>query len=245
LIGLRVWDIHPGYLSRQSLLGQHVEIHALAAVICGGKKGYAAHPETRRWVGHGDKLARRHDLTVSEMSLRGFNHASPCPVSPESSPARLSFVDFPVLQIQMLGEKYRQRAQAGRIPLPKRESQFWAQHKYSVMARGYNYYREIQGFMKGRPDNQIAAAEDLVMSILELMELPVTVPALMNTLDHLWGYFKREANAEEKKSYLNSEPGRPALDDLYRLAVKYNRQYLLHSTVFADLPPGGISSEPA
>ncbi|MDD4764978.1 MAG: pyrimidine dimer DNA glycosylase/endonuclease V, partial [Atribacterota bacterium] len=26
---MRVWDVHPGYLSDKSLLGEHVEIHAL------------------------------------------------------------------------------------------------------------------------------------------------------------------------------------------------------------------------
>jgi uncharacterized protein YbgA (DUF1722 family) len=238
---MRVWDIHPGYLSRQSLLGQHVEIHALAAVICGGKKGYAAHPETRRWVGHGEKLVLRHDLTVSEMALRGFNHASPCPEALETSPARLTFVDFPVDQIGLLQVKYRHRSQSGRIPLPQREAQFWAQHKYSVMARGYNFYREIQGFMKGRPDGEITAAAGLVQKILDLMELPVTAPALSNTLDHIWGYFKKKATPEEKKTYLDSEPGKPLLEYLYRLALNYDMQYLVHSTVFADLPPCGTA----
>lgn len=35
---MRVWDLHPGYLSRQSLLGQHAEIHAVHAVIYDQKK---------------------------------------------------------------------------------------------------------------------------------------------------------------------------------------------------------------
>lgn len=107
------------------------------------------------------------------------------------------------------------------------------------MARGYQFYREIQGLMKGRPDSGFAAAEELVMNILDLMDKPLTIPALANTLEHLWGYFKREASAEEKEIYLKSEPGMPLLGYLYRLAVQYNCQHLLHSTVFADLLPGG------
>ena len=74
---MRVWDIHPGYLSRQSLLGQHVEIHAIYNVLDQEKKGYANHPETRRWADNLDILKTRHDQTVLEMLLRGYRHQSP------------------------------------------------------------------------------------------------------------------------------------------------------------------------
>ncbi|MFW5896791.1 MAG: pyrimidine dimer DNA glycosylase/endonuclease V, partial [Bacillota bacterium] len=30
---MRVWDIHPGYLDRGGLLGQHAEIHAVWSVL--------------------------------------------------------------------------------------------------------------------------------------------------------------------------------------------------------------------
>ena len=82
------------------------------------------------------------------------------------------------------------------------------------------------------------------MNILDLMDKPLTVPALANTLEYLWGYFKREATSEEKEIYLKSEPEMPLLGYLYRLAVQYNRQYLLHSTVFADPLRGGAFWKP-
>jgi len=46
---MRIWDLHPGYLDRKRLLGEHRELHGLFNVVYLGKKGYARHPETLRW----------------------------------------------------------------------------------------------------------------------------------------------------------------------------------------------------
>jgi len=35
---MRIWDIHPGYLNRQSLLGEHRELHGIFSIIT-NKKG--------------------------------------------------------------------------------------------------------------------------------------------------------------------------------------------------------------
>jgi pyrimidine dimer DNA glycosylase len=37
---LRVWDVSPGYLNRQSLLGEHRELHGLHAILIHGKAGF-------------------------------------------------------------------------------------------------------------------------------------------------------------------------------------------------------------
>ncbi len=239
---MRVWDIHPGYLSRQSLLGQHAEIHALFVVIENGKKGYAAHPETLRWKEWPGGLTRAHDLAVLEMQLRGYNHASPLPPSFEAErknqPAAHTrvYIDHPVEQVAILSQKYLEREQSGRIPLPKNVYQFWANCKYSVMARGYNHYKHIQALLRGEDSCPLDKSGLLFEQILNLMELPVRGPALANVTDHLWGYFKREASAGERERYMarQSRELPELIRFLYRLAVKYQRPYLLHSTIFAD-----------
>ena len=154
---MRVWDIHPGYLSTRSLLGEHAEIHALYSIISKKKSGYSMHPETRRWTGHLEFLVIRHSLIVEEMTLRGFCHNSPCPSagSMESKIDHVSYIDLPEGQFEILRKKYNQKNQRGRIPLPRTGSEFWSHHKYSVMGRGYQYYRDIQQFMKNRKDRSI------------------------------------------------------------------------------------------
>ncbi len=252
---MRVWDIHPGYLSRQSLLGQHVETHALYSVISGGKRGYAAHPETLRWKERLGALKRAHDLAVAEMHLRGFNHASPLSAcgEPETglniagSTEEKNYVDHPVRQVALLKQKYLQREQSGRIPLPKNSYDYWAHHKYSVMARGYNYYKEVQGLLKEQTKCSPGYSQQLFELILNILEQPVTGPALANTVDHLWGYFKEDASASEKERYLQRGPHdlHNLVRFFYALAEKQRRFYLLHSTIFADFTdlPGGTGPE--
>ncbi|MDD4363927.1 MAG: DUF1722 domain-containing protein [Atribacterota bacterium] len=237
---MRVWDIHPGYLSDKSLLGEHVEIHALYSIICGGKKGYSQHPETKRWVENLPQLILRHNLVVKEMTLRSFRHNSPLLIpeniqkSDYAFPANLSYVDIPSRQFAILQNKYLGKKQSGRIPLPGKGTDFWAHHKYSVMARGYQYYKEVQSFMKGRANKPIQKDNELILKIHSFLQLAVTEKHLSNTSEHLWGYFKEKANQEEKNNFLQLLDNRERLVFLFALAQKYQITYLLHSTVFTD-----------
>ena len=74
---MRIWDISPNKLCDRHLLGEHSELHAMWSIITEGKKGYAKHPETLRWVGKLKALYLIHEKIVQEMKKRGFNHKSP------------------------------------------------------------------------------------------------------------------------------------------------------------------------
>jgi Pyrimidine dimer DNA glycosylase len=74
---VRIWDLEPALLCDRHLLGEHRELHAIWSVLTTGKRGYARHPETRRWRGRLAALYARHDAQVAELSRRGFRHASP------------------------------------------------------------------------------------------------------------------------------------------------------------------------
>jgi uncharacterized protein YbgA (DUF1722 family) len=238
---MRVWDIHPGYLSDKSLLGEHVEIHALYSIIKGNKKGYAQHPETKRWVNHLYQLVLRHDLIVKEMSLREFKHNSPLILSrdikKQKSTDNLSYVDLPTKQFIILHKKYLEKNQSGRIPLPKNGTEFWAHHKYSIMVRGYQCYKDIQSFIKDKENLPIQQEDVLISKIYDYMNFGITQSALENTFQHLWGYFKKEATSKEKEYFFNISDSITKLKFLFTLAKKYQKTYLLHSTVFADFIP--------
>ncbi|RWX46717.1 Pyrimidine dimer DNA glycosylase; DNA-(apurinic or apyrimidinic site) lyase, partial [Candidatus Electrothrix communis] len=142
---MRIWDINPGYLNRQSLLGEHRELHGIVSIIVNGKKGYSKHPETLRWVGYEWALKMRHELLAAEMSLRGFNEKTPVMISSNEGKEGVwpeEYIDAPREQFTLLAGKYKKKKQ-GRIPLPKNGQQVWSQHKYSVMARNVPLYKKI------------------------------------------------------------------------------------------------------
>ncbi|MCW9031651.1 MAG: pyrimidine dimer DNA glycosylase/endonuclease V, partial [Gammaproteobacteria bacterium] len=139
---MRIWDLNPGYLNRQSLLGEHRELHGLVSIIKYNKKGYSKHPETLRWIDFGWALKQRHKLLVAEMKLRGYTDKSPVLLrsKPEIWPE--TYIVEPEQQIYILKNKYKHR-ESGRISLAKNAQDFWAQHKYSVMARNIAAYKDI------------------------------------------------------------------------------------------------------
>jgi len=58
---VRIWDVPCRDLCRQHLLGEHNELHVVFRAIAEGRKGWANHPETRRWRGRLPALALRHE----------------------------------------------------------------------------------------------------------------------------------------------------------------------------------------
>ena len=103
---MRIWDISPGRLCRNHLLGEHRELHAIWSVLTQGKKGYSRHPETVRWAGKLKALYNRHEQLVSEMEERGYRHRSPLdPALATGSGRQDRLVDPVGKQIEILRSK--------------------------------------------------------------------------------------------------------------------------------------------
>lgn len=92
-------------LCRKHLLGEHRELHALFTIVKEGKKGYANHPETKRWYGKLAALAKRHEALVLEMERRGYQHHSPLGDVPSDSAIQDVLLEPVDVQMQKLCEK--------------------------------------------------------------------------------------------------------------------------------------------
>ncbi len=238
---MRIWDINPGYLNRQSLLGEHRELHGLLNIITEGKKGYSRHPETLRWVPYRAALAFRHRLLSAEMSLRGYRDLSPVPIfppseSPEDWPS--SFIDVPADQFRILGEKYRDKT-LGRIPLPINAQQLWSQHKYSILARNNEFYREVGPRLSN--DISSGAFRSLSGELIDLMRFRPTSGGIRNALLHMWG-FVRNVTVTPDNSKI-PESAEELIKEIRIRAVHIDQPYLMASTALNDLAVWtGISS---
>ena len=180
---MRVWDVNPGYLNRQSLLGEHRELHAIVSIIKHNKKGYSRHPETLRWKNFGWALGQRHRLLAVEMNLRGYVNRSHILLKTQCLKWPEIFVDPPFTQLSILTEKYKDKEQ-GRIPLPKNIQQLWAQHKYSVMARDATEYKRIARLVSStKTGNGII---DLYPELVSLLRCPPGEENLRNAIQHMW-----------------------------------------------------------
>jgi hypothetical protein len=178
---MRVWDIQPGYLNRQSLLGEHREIHALVSIIENEKRGYAHHPETLRWKPHLGTLKLRHGQIVTEMTLRGYRHDSPVGESALGSWPDV-YLDAPGAQFAILRHRYRDK-DAGRIPLPETAQQLWAQHRRSVLARDPGFARQVELLLGQGPKALRFGA--LATELVARLRQPPDMEQLLRTLSQM------------------------------------------------------------
>jgi len=225
---MRIWDVDPGYLNRQSLLGEHRELHGLVSIVVNGKTGYAKHPETIRWVGYGWALKMRHRQLACEMALRGYTDKSPVTTRSNNGVWPDKYIDHPERQFKLLKEKYLNKEQ-GRIPLPKNEQELWSHHKYSVLARNPELYKKI-----GRDVAQKTVEfAELAILLTDIIRQQPTEGGIKNSVQHMWGYVSDTAGIES--SELNSWSLRKLLSMTQKKAMEGNVSYLINSTALGEL----------
>lgn len=225
---MRIWDINPGYLNRQSLLGEHRELHGIVSIITKGKKGYAKHPETIRWMGHGWALRLRHKQLACEMALRGFTDKSPVTTRSNKGVWPTTYLDEPDRQFQLLKQKYANKEQ-GRIPLPKNEQQLWSHHKYSVLARDPNIYKKI-GRQLSRMKGDFSG---LAVLLTGLLRKPPEEGGIRNAIQHMWGHVSGDPS--QNKPDVNSWSLRRLLQETQTKAIAINEPYITNSTALGEL----------
>jgi len=222
---MRIWDVHPGYLARQQLLGEHRELHGLANIHMHGKRGYSQHPETLRWAGRLPALSMRHRQLACEMRLRGYQDHTPLPVEgPLDWPE--VWIDPPGRQLELLHGKYAADGRSGRIPLPVNSQQLWAQHKYSVMASDPKLYSELGAEVShGKYAREM---EGLALLLTEQLRIQPTEGRLRNALLHMWGYLSEEGGTPPDENDL-------LLLQIQQKAKACEQPYLMASTALSGL----------
>lgn len=227
---MRIWDVNPGYLNRQSLLGEHRELHGIVSIIANKKKGYSKHPETLRWKEYGWALQKRHQLLAAEMALRGFTDRSLVAMCTQEEKWPDTYIDEPAQQFQILATKYQNKEQ-GRIPLPETAQHLWSHHKYSVLARDVNLYKQV-----GREVSTMKPHDDysnLVTLFTELLRQAPSIGGLQNALQHMWGHVSRFSSAG--KGEVESWSLGKLLKETQTLALANKEPYLISSTALSEL----------
>jgi len=129
---------------------------------------------------------------------------------------------------------YMIKEQTKRLQLEKE----WATYKYNVMERNYSYYKAISKGLHDQKDyDQVKEA------LVSYLDEPVSKAAIINTLRHVWGYFKKDISPEEKEiglglidAYIDDKIDRTQVKQfLANLALKYKKEYLLSSHYFDDM----------
>ena len=108
----------------------------------------------------------------------------------------------------------------------------WREEKYHVMFYSQKYYNQIRQVM--REQQPYAVIAKLISKALS--ETPTT-GSMQNACQHMWGYFKKVANTNEKEQYkqlLDEQNFEQLLYFLKHLAKKYHVAYLLESRLLKN-----------
>ncbi|KXA41382.1 YbgA family protein [Staphylococcus simulans] len=117
------------------------------------------------------------------------------------------------------------------------KEKLWREYKYEVMWHSQAHYNQIRSVMKDNVEGEV-----LQRLIDEALALPPSKGAVINTFDHMWGYFKKEADDTEKNRHqtlkADFESGKTTCEELlsfiYTLAIKYQSKYLLNSSILKN-----------
>jgi UV DNA damage endonuclease len=115
----------------------------------------------------------------------------------------------------------------------------WARYKYRVMSRSAAAYAGIGGMFHSETD-AMKLARGFYLAAGEALKAAPSKGAEINAALHVWGYFKNTADEAEKKSFQNKldayDQGTAEIKSvknlLYKLALKYNTEYLIRSYYF-------------
>jgi len=117
----------------------------------------------------------------------------------------------------------------------KAVEQRWREEKYKVMYHSQLHYNEIRRLMK----EQLTDIDILNAQINEAYALEPTRGSMLNTFQHLWGYFKKRATVEEKERFLPlldqvPETNSIIIQQINYLTLKYNVKYLKESSILTE-----------
>lgn len=227
---MRIWDIDPGYLNTDQLLSEHRILHETVAVLTARRPGMINSQETSRWFGFGWALRQRHKLLVAEMNLRGY--ADITSVLTRSGKETWPDLerDEPIAQLQMLADLYLEQ-EPGRIPLPANAHQFWAQHKYSVLARSQAACRRIgKRVAEYRRNDDFA---DLAFQLTHTMRKPPTESGIRSALQHMWGHVSGDGDAMDSEVLLQAPT--KLLREIQHRAIDQREPCLMASTALGEL----------
>lgn len=113
----------------------------------------------------------------------------------------------------------------------------WAKYKYTVLEHSPSAYLAIRALLK---DKRAYPARQFYSISEQALDEPLETNNAVNALLHVWGYFKSVAQPYEKKRFFSAlekyKSGTAKLttvkNQLYKLAEKYDEQYLLESYYF-------------
>ncbi len=206
---MTIWQISPAYFSSADLTIEYQELKKCA--------------DENQLVKH------RLQLIDAELKLRALFNAHYW----QNSRAKLQGVACPegiMQQYKTLNDAYQNQCLA-RTNLPQNAVALWTHHKYAIMVRSIALYKHIGKQVAHNKSPQYFAELYQLISD-ELLKRPSN-GALLNVLQHMWGYIADLS--EIKKSDVAMFSLSELLNEIQKCTVASNQPYLIKQVALSEL----------
>lgn len=120
--------------------------------------------------------------------------------------------------------------------MKKECEKLWATQKYLVLSKSQKIYNDIREYLKSDDVN----LEILKNKISLALNLKEDKSQILNSLEHIWGYFKKQAKPDEKNKFffllgeykLSKINKSEVFYFLQELLTVYPNEYLKNSSIF-------------
>ncbi|MBS4540125.1 UV DNA damage repair endonuclease UvsE [Clostridium sp. D2Q-11] len=112
----------------------------------------------------------------------------------------------------------------------------WGKYKYNIMEKSYYDYKTISKYI----NSDSPELQKFIYMLDKSLNKEKSIGDEINTINHIWGYFKKDSTKEEREKLFNIVRDYKQKDIhisevkkyLYELTVKYRQDYLLNSYYF-------------
>lgn len=225
-----ILDLHPGYLGNKHIVDEYQLLQSVLTRHSDPDTWLTAKTGVQLWSKYSWAAYHRYRWLEGELIFRGVAHESTQTKFqrivnencwPESSCT-------PAQQLKAISGM-RIHADTARLPLPKNAQQVWAQHKYSVMARDNNLYREMGPKVAGLKTE--AEFADLVNELTYSLQMQPSEGGLRNAAQHMWGHVS--GNEKVDMDFVDWSLSR-LLNEIKLRVINQEETYLLHSTALTE-----------
>lgn len=113
----------------------------------------------------------------------------------------------------------------------------WSKYKYYVLSNSQTNYNKIRNLLKDKKKYPVLEFYEIIENTLDIQ---LQKNAQINSLTHIWGYFRYFANDKEKDKFFklindykeDTKKVSTVKNYLYKLSINYNIEYLLNSLYF-------------
>jgi len=122
---------------------------------------------------------------------------------------------------------------------------FHARHKYLFMSYSHNKMQAMGHILANHDKNNLTEIfQEYEKGLMELLALHASIPRRINVLMHMFGYFSKELNPEERQYFLNvleeyrrgSMPFIVPIELIRNWALRFNTEYILNQIILQPYP---------